>query len=52
MGELHRPSDDSRSPYVASLPGNLRHWREDDPDIRRAVDQLPFVNRIDLCRRQ
>jgi ArsR family transcriptional regulator len=47
----YAPSDGSRSPYVASLLGNLRHWLEDDPDIRRAVDQLPFVNREDLCRR-
>lgn len=48
----YAPSDGSSSPYVASLLGNLRHWLEDDPDIRRAVAQLPFVNREDLCRRQ
>ena len=35
----------------ATLLGNLRHWLEDDPDIRRAVAQLPFVNREDICRR-
>jgi len=47
----YAPSDGSRSPYAASLLGNLRHWLEEDPDIRRAVAQLPFVNREDLCRR-
>jgi ArsR family transcriptional regulator len=47
----YTPSDGSSSPFAASLLGNLRHWLEDDPDLRRAVDQLPFVNREDLCRR-
>jgi ArsR family transcriptional regulator len=47
----YAPSDGSSSPFAASLLGNLRHWLEDNPDIRRAVDQLPFVNREDLCRR-
>jgi ArsR family transcriptional regulator len=47
----YAPSDGSSSPYAASLLGNLRHWLEDDPEIRRTVDQLPFVNREDLCRR-
>ncbi|MGD9330081.1 MAG: metalloregulator ArsR/SmtB family transcription factor [Desulfobacterales bacterium] len=47
----YAPSDGSRSPYVASLLGDLRHWLEDDPAIRRALAQLPFVNRDDLCRR-
>jgi len=47
----YAPSDGSSSPFAASILGNLRHWLEDDPDIRRAVDQLPFVNREDLCRR-
>jgi ArsR family transcriptional regulator, arsenate/arsenite/antimonite-responsive transcriptional repressor len=47
----YAPSDGSRSPYVASMLGNLRHWLEEDEDIRRAVARLPFVNREDLCRR-
>jgi ArsR family transcriptional regulator len=47
----YAPADGSRSPYAAALLGNLRHWLEDDPDLRRAVAQLPFVNREDLCRR-
>lgn len=47
----YAPADGSRSPYAATLLGNLRHWLADDPDLRRAVAQLPFVNREDLCRR-
>jgi ArsR family transcriptional regulator len=47
----YAPSDGGSSPFVASLLGNLRHWLEDDPDIRQAVAQLPFVNREDICRR-
>ena len=47
----YAPSDGSRSPYAASILGNLRHWLEDDPEIRRAVAQLPFINREELCRR-
>lgn len=47
----YAPSDGRESPYVASLLGNLRHWLEDDPDIRRAMAQLPFVNRETICKR-
>ncbi|MDJ0720740.1 MAG: metalloregulator ArsR/SmtB family transcription factor [Desulfobacterales bacterium] len=39
------------SPYAASLLGNMRHWLEDDPDIRAAVGRLPFVDRQELCGR-
>ena len=48
----YAPADGSRSPYAATLLGNLRHWLEDEPDLRRAKAQLPFVNREKLCRRQ
>ncbi|MGD9252154.1 MAG: metalloregulator ArsR/SmtB family transcription factor [Desulfobacterales bacterium] len=44
-------SNGAASPYVSTLLGNLRHWLEDDPDIRSAVARLPFMNREDLCRR-
>lgn len=47
----YAPADGSSSPYAATLLGNLRHWLEGDPEIRRLVAQLPFVNREDLCRR-
>jgi ArsR family transcriptional regulator len=47
----YAPADGSRSPFAATLLGNLRHWLEDDADIRQALAQLPFVNREALCRR-
>ncbi len=47
----YRLADGAASPYVAALLGNLRHWLEDDPEIRAAVGRLPFVNREELCGR-
>jgi len=47
----YTPSDGGKSPFVASLLGNLRHWLEDDPEVRRAVAQLPLINRENICRR-
>ncbi|MDJ0855801.1 MAG: hypothetical protein QNI89_15675 [Desulfobacterales bacterium] len=37
------------SPYAAALLGNMRHWLEDDPEIRAAVGCLPFVDCEELC---
>jgi ArsR family transcriptional regulator len=39
------------SPYAAALLGNLRHWLEDEPEIRQAVGRLPFIDREVLCGR-
>mgnify|MGYP001604956870 FL=1 len=39
------------SPYASALLGNMRHWLEDDPEIRAAVGRLPFVDRQELCGR-
>lgn len=44
-------ADGQSSPYVASLLGNLRHWLEEEPDIRSAVAQLPRVSRETICGR-
>ena len=44
-------SDGSDSPYAASLLGNLKHWLEDDPRIRDLVEELPSIQREDICRR-
>jgi len=43
-------SDGGRSPYAASLLGNLRHWLEDDPEIRDLVERSKGLHREDLCR--
>ena len=42
-------SDGSRSPYVASLLGNLRHWLEDDQEVRDLYGRSEGLRREDLC---
>jgi ArsR family transcriptional regulator, arsenate/arsenite/antimonite-responsive transcriptional repressor len=44
-------TDGSRSPYVASLLGNLRHWMEEEPDIKELIKRLPLIRREDICCR-
>ena len=44
-------TDGSKSPYVASLFGNLRHWLEDEPEIAAIVKNLPLIQREDICRK-
>lgn len=44
-------TDGRSSPYAASLLGNIRHWLEDDPDVRDLTAKLPFLNREELCGR-
>lgn len=43
-------ADGQRSPYAASLLGNLKHWLADDPDLKQMLAKLPFLNREQLCR--
>lgn len=43
-------ADGGRSPYAASLLGNLRHWLDDDPGIRAMIKRSDDVRREDLCR--
>jgi ArsR family transcriptional regulator len=44
-------SDGGRSPYVAAILGNLRHWLEDDPRIAKLLEKLPSIRREDVCGR-
>lgn len=41
----YRLADGGRSPYTASLLGNLRHWLEDDADVEALVARLPEIRR-------
>jgi ArsR family transcriptional regulator len=43
-------SDGGRSPYAASLMGNLRHWLDDDPGIQDLLEKSKGLRREDLCR--
>jgi ArsR family transcriptional regulator, arsenate/arsenite/antimonite-responsive transcriptional repressor len=42
-------TDGSRSPYAATLLGNLRHWLADDPGIRKLLKKGESIRREDLC---
>jgi ArsR family transcriptional regulator len=43
-------SGGSRTPYAATLLGNLRHWLDHDPEIAGLVEKVFFLNRKDLCK--
>jgi len=38
-------ADGRKSPYAATVLGNLRHWLGDDPEIRVLVEKTPDVSR-------
>ena len=43
-------ADGTQSPYAASLIGNMRHWLEDDPEIKDIMVKLPEIDRKDIIR--
>ena len=43
-------TDGSKSPYAASLLGNLKHWIQDDPEIQHIVKKLQSIRREDICK--
>ncbi|MCE5242079.1 MAG: metalloregulator ArsR/SmtB family transcription factor [Syntrophobacteraceae bacterium] len=44
-------ADGRSSAYAASMLGNLRHWIEEDPEIRGIARRLPEIRREDVCRK-
>lgn len=38
-----------RSPYAASLLGNLRYWLEDDEAVTELIKRIPGIRRKNLC---
>jgi ArsR family transcriptional regulator, arsenate/arsenite/antimonite-responsive transcriptional repressor len=42
-------SDGGRSPYAASLMGNLRHWLDDDPEMQDLMEKSKDLRRENLC---
>ncbi len=44
-------TDGSRSRYAATLLGNLRHWLDDDAEIRDLFKRSKELRREDLCGR-
>ena len=45
----YRLADGHRSPYVANLLGNLRHWLEEDAEVASLVARLPEIHREFIC---
>ncbi|RLC15514.1 MAG: transcriptional regulator [Deltaproteobacteria bacterium] len=43
-------ADGTQSPYAASLIGNMRHWLEDDPEIKDIMVKLPDIDRKDIIK--
>ena len=44
-------TDGGKSPYVASMLGNLRHWLDTNPQIADLVERLPTIRREEICKR-
>jgi len=44
-------ADGSKSPYAASLLGNLKHWLKEDKEIQLIIKKLPAIRRENLCMR-
>ncbi len=47
----YRLADGSRSPYAATLLGNLRHWLDSDPEVAGVRQQLSTIRREEVCRK-
>jgi len=44
-------ADGSANPYAATLMGNLRHWLNENEEVRQLMERLPFLDREALCRK-
>ena len=44
-------TDGRRSPYAASLLGNLKHWLNDDTAVQKIAKQLPLIRREEICKK-
>ena len=43
-------ADGSRSPYAATLLGNLKHWLADEQGIKELLGKLPAIHREEICK--
>ena len=44
-------TDGSKSPYVASLVGNLRHWMENETEVKELIEKIPHIHREEVCKK-
>lgn len=45
-------SGGGRSPYAASLLGQLRHWLSEDAEVRLLLENLDSICREDICKQE
>lgn len=44
-------ADGRQSPYAASLLGNLRHWLNDDTEVRGLMGAISEIDRFEIMNR-
>ena len=44
-------TETNENPYAAALLENLGNWLDDDPEVRRLMERLPFISREDIRRK-
>ena len=44
-------TDGGKSPYAASLLGNLRHWMEDEGEVKGLIEKIPHIRREEVCKK-
>lgn len=42
-------ADGGKSPYAATLLGNMRHWLEGQAEIAELIEKLPRIRREEVC---
>ena len=45
-------SDGSDSPFAASMIGNLKHWLDNEPEIRELNEILPGIDRNEIVGKE
>jgi len=43
--------DGRKFPYVASLLGNLRHWLENEAEVKELMEKIPRIHREKVCKK-
>ncbi|HET57203.1 MAG TPA: ArsR family transcriptional regulator [Deltaproteobacteria bacterium] len=47
----YRLAGKSDNPCAAAMLDHLKQWLDDDPRVAGTVEQVPFVNRENICNR-
>jgi ArsR family transcriptional regulator len=44
-------SDGRSSPYAATLMGNLRHWLNEDSEVKKTMDKMESIDAVHITKR-